>query len=211
MNPSRAAADPEPSLTAAGVAFGAPGMPPRWTSSSKEGVGTAYNTASRLWFTLSHGIVNEIYFPCIDQPNTRDVQLLVTDGETFVHEERRDFQHETTYPEKGALAYHIVNRAPDNRYEIRKTVISDPYLPVLLIDHQLVIHDPALLGKLRLFLLLAPHLHGHGSGNHAQILDLAGQPVLHACRDHPPPFDGVDIPQCPGWKCRSYWRNRHGR
>ena len=44
-------------------AFGHPGIAPRWTSSSKEGVGTAYNTASRTWFTLSHGILNEVYFP----------------------------------------------------------------------------------------------------------------------------------------------------
>ncbi len=44
------------------VAFGAPGIPPRWTSSAKEGIGTAYHTSCRLWFTLSHGIVNE--FTC---------------------------------------------------------------------------------------------------------------------------------------------------
>ena len=165
------------------VAPGAPGMEARWTSSSKDGIGTAYNSASRLWFTLSHGIVNEIYYPCIDQPNTRDLQLLVTDGETFFHEERRDLEHSLTYPEKGALAYQLVNRDPAGRYEIRKTVISDPYLPVLLIDHELVIHDPALHGKLRLYLLLAPHLKGKGGGNSAHIMDLSGSPVLHAWRE----------------------------
>ena len=45
------------------VAFGAPGIEPRWTSSAKEGLGTAYHTSCRVWFTLSHGIVNEIYYP----------------------------------------------------------------------------------------------------------------------------------------------------
>src|ERR1017187_2405519 len=49
------------------VAFGAPGIEPRWTSSAKEGLGTAYHTSCRLWFTLSHGIVNEIYYPHVDQ------------------------------------------------------------------------------------------------------------------------------------------------
>ena len=63
-------------------AFGRPGMPPKWTSSSKEGVGTAYSTSSRVWFTISHGILNEIYFPTIDHPQTRDMQFLITDGET---------------------------------------------------------------------------------------------------------------------------------
>ncbi len=166
-----------------GTAFGAPGMPARWTSSSKEGVGTAYHTASRLWFTLSHGVVNEIYYPTIDQPNTRDIQLLITDGESFVHEERRDLNHVITYPEKGVLAYDVVNSAPDGRYEIHKTIISGPYLPVLLIEHQLVVHDDSLRGKLRLYLLIAPHLKGKGNGNNADVIDLAGNPVLHAWRD----------------------------
>lgn len=40
-----------------GEAFDRPGIPPKWTSSPKEGVGTAYSTSSRVWFTLSHGIL----------------------------------------------------------------------------------------------------------------------------------------------------------
>jgi Glucodextranase, domain N len=68
------------------MAFGTPGIEPRWTSSAKEGVGTAYHTSCRLWFTISHGIVNEIYYPRVDQPNTRDFQFLISDGETFCHE-----------------------------------------------------------------------------------------------------------------------------
>jgi hypothetical protein len=49
------------SLSENSVAFGAPGIEPRWTSSAKEGLGTAYHTSCRVWFTLSHGIVNEIH------------------------------------------------------------------------------------------------------------------------------------------------------
>src|SRR5438874_7460047 len=82
------------------VAFGAPGIEPRWTSSAKEGVGTAYHTSCRLWFTLSHGIVNEIYYPCVDQPHTRDFEFLISDGETFCHEEKRDLNHLVEYPER---------------------------------------------------------------------------------------------------------------
>lgn len=64
-------------------AFGSPGIPPKWTSSSKEGVGTAYSTSSLVWFTLSHGILNEIYYPTIDRPQIRDLEFLITDGESF--------------------------------------------------------------------------------------------------------------------------------
>jgi hypothetical protein len=45
---------------------GWPGIPARWTSSAKSGVGTALGTGSRVWFTLSHGILNEIYYPRVD-------------------------------------------------------------------------------------------------------------------------------------------------
>ncbi|HST76928.1 MAG TPA: hypothetical protein VLN58_00410, partial [Verrucomicrobiae bacterium] len=51
----------EPSLPQ-GSAPGHPGIPPTWSSSSKDGVGTAYATSSRVWFTLAHGIVTEIYY-----------------------------------------------------------------------------------------------------------------------------------------------------
>jgi hypothetical protein len=40
------------------IVFGAPGIEPRWTSSAKDGI----------WFMLSHGIVNEIYFSTVDTP-----------------------------------------------------------------------------------------------------------------------------------------------
>ena len=46
---------------------GWPGIPPRWTSSAKSGVGTALNLHSRVWFTTSHGILNEVYYPRVDQ------------------------------------------------------------------------------------------------------------------------------------------------
>src|SRR5882724_11728875 len=97
------------------IAFGAPGIEPRWTSSAKDGIGTAYHSSSRLWFTLSHGIVNEIYFPYADTPNTRDLQFLITDGETFCHEEKRDLVHKIEYPEKSTLYYRLTNSDPEGR------------------------------------------------------------------------------------------------
>ena len=38
-------------------AFGAPGIPPRWTRGAKEAVGTAYSTSRQVWFTVSGGIL----------------------------------------------------------------------------------------------------------------------------------------------------------
>lgn len=166
-----------------GPAFGAPGMEPRWTASTKEGVGTAYHTGCRLWFTLSHGIVNEIYYPHVDTPNTRDLQYLVTDGETFCHEERRDLVHEIEYPEKGVLLYRLTNSDREGRYRIVKEIATDPHSSVLLQHTRLEIFDESLRGRLKLFVLIAPHMQKTGWGNSAAVCDLAGRGVLRAWRD----------------------------
>src|SRR5919201_6379284 len=70
-------------------ASGGPGSAPTWARGDKDAVGTAYSTSSRVWFTLSQGILNEVYYPTIDRPQLRDLQFLVTDGETFFHDERQ--------------------------------------------------------------------------------------------------------------------------
>jgi glucoamylase len=89
-------------------AWGAPGIEPRWTRSDKDGVGTAYSALSRVWFTVSKGIPNEVYYPTIDRPQVRDLQYLITDGATFFNDERRlDNRHECLAPH--ALGYRITN------------------------------------------------------------------------------------------------------
>src|ERR1051325_5121219 len=146
-------------------AFGAPGIEPRWTSSAKEGVGTAYHTSCRLWFTLSHGIINEIYYPRVDQPNTRDFQFLITDGETFCHEEKRDFEHQIDYPERDCLFYRLTNSERGGRYRIVKDVLTDPHRSVVLIQTRIEVQDKSLQGRLRVYALLAPHIARFGAGN----------------------------------------------
>ncbi len=164
-------------------AFGAPGIEPRWTSSAKDGVGTAYHSASCIWFTLSHGIVNEIYFPYVDSPHTRDLQLLITDGESFCHEERRDLLHQIEYPEQNALLYRLTNSDREGRYRLVKEIVVDPHSPVLLIHTRLEILDPKLRGKLRLYALLAPHLKGTGKNNSARWCELNGRKLFDAHRE----------------------------
>jgi glucoamylase len=160
-------------------AFGRPGIPPRWTSSSKGGVGTAYSTSSRVWFTISHGILNEIYFPTIDHPQTRDMQFLITDGESFFHEERRDLNNEIECIEADALGYRVTTSDSDHRYRLVKEIISDPHQSCVLIKARLE-GDPEFLKKLRIYALLAPHLEVGGYGNSARRFETVGQNVLIA-------------------------------
>jgi len=154
-----------------GEAFGAPGLEPHWTSSVKDAIGTAYSASSRLWFTCSHGILNEIYHPTIDKPQVRDMEFLVTDGETFVHEEKRDLLSTFEYIDPEAQGVRYVNSDPDGRYALTKEIICDPHHSVLL-THVRLEGDKDLLPKLKVYALLAPHLDGGGAGNSARALDV---------------------------------------
>ncbi len=163
-------------------AFGAPGIEPRWTSSAKEGLGTAYHTSCRVWFTISHGIINEIYYPTVDQPNTRDFQLLISDGETFCHEEKRDLDHRIEYPERDCVLYRLINSEPNGRYRLIKHILTDPHRSVVLMHTKLEVSDESLRGKLRLYALLAPHLARQGAGNSGWCSEIGGHNLLQAVR-----------------------------
>ncbi len=162
-----------------GAAFGAPGLEPRWTSSKKDAVSTAYSASSRVWFTLSHGTLNEIYFPTIDRPQMRDMELLFTDGETFFHEEKRDFTYDFHYIHRDAPAVRVTGSDPQKRYTVTKEFIADPHHSVVLMNVKIT-GDEAVLGRLKCYALLAPHLNGGGAGNSARSVQVAGRRVVLA-------------------------------
>ena len=160
-----------------GAAFGAPGVEPRWTSSKKDTVATAYAASSRVWFTVSHGTLNEIYFPTIDRPQTRDMELLFSDGESFFVEEKRDICYEFSYMDANAPAVRVVGEAPRKKFKVTKEFISDPHHPVVMM-HVKIEGDDAVLKKLKCYALLAPHLNGGGAGNNARSIEVAGSRAI---------------------------------
>src|ERR1700733_11991966 len=165
-----------------GEAFGAPGMGPRWTSSVKDAVVTAYAASSRIWFTCSHGIVNEVYHPTIDRAQVRDMEFMVTDGETFAHEEKRDLVTTFEYLHPEALGVRYINRDPEGRYSLTKEIICDPHHSVILQRVKLEGHEE-LLPRLKVYALLAPHLDGGGAGNTARAVDRAGHKAVLAWKN----------------------------
>jgi glucoamylase len=168
-------------MTGFSDAPGRPGSEPRWTSSAKSGVGTSLNPASRIWFTISHGIFNEIYYPRLDLACTRDMGLIVTDGSDYFSEEKRHASSAVSYLSEGVPAYRIVNTCRHGRYRIEKEIVAAPVREAVL---QQTLFTP-LRGSLEDYLahvLLSPHLGNRGSGNTAWIGDYKGVPMLFAQR-----------------------------
>ncbi len=179
------------------TAPGSPGIPARWTSSAKSGVGTSFNKSSEVSFTLSHGIVNEVYFPREDSAWIRDMGLIVTDGKEFFSEEKRDTEHEVKTVGDGVPAYILTNTCEDKRYRITKEIITDTRRDTLL---QRVTFE-ALKGKVgdyHLCVLLAPHIDNKGAENDAWLGDFKGIPMLYAQRNN----------RCIALACSVPWKRR---
>lgn len=164
---------------------GYPGISPRWTSSAKIGVGTAMSPDSTVWFTISHGIINEVYYPRLDVANIRDLGLLITDGKDFFSEEKRDAEHEYELLEDGVPAYRVTNTCLDKRYQIKKLIYCDPRKNVLLQEIEFIPFEGN-LEDYHLYALLAPHILNAGWHNSCKVGDFKGHPMLYARGEHTP-------------------------
>jgi glucoamylase len=169
------------STTTDSNAPGWPGIPPRWTSSAKSGVGTALSGESRVWFTLSHGILNEVYYPRVDHACIRDLGFIVTDGSSFFSEERRHTTSQAHLLAPGVPAYRLVNTCVQGRYRIEKDVLADPHREVVLQRVRFTALKPG--SDYHLYALLAPHLGNAGAHNTAWVGDYKGIPMLLAEHD----------------------------
>lgn len=166
-------------MTFNNFAPGWPGSPARWTSSAKSAVGTALQPQSRVWFTISHGILNEIYYPRIDQACTRDLGLLIADGRGFFSEEKRDAYSTIRAIVDGVPAFRISSTCKQGRYQIDKLVLADPQRDVVLQEIKVQALSGE-LGALQLYAILAPHLVNKGAGNTAWSGDYKGVRMLFA-------------------------------
>ena len=161
------------------AAPGGPGIDARWTSSAKNGIGTALSRHSRVWFTLSHGVLNEIYYPRVDSACTRDFGFVVTGKDGYFSEEKRDCDNKTETVAPGIPAFSITNTARDGLYRIEKHIVTDPARACVLQR----ISFTAFKGDVtdyRVTALLAPHLVNAGQLNSAWIGEFEDKPVLFA-------------------------------
>ncbi len=141
---------------------------------------------SHVWFTISHGIVNEVYFDRVDRANTRHLGLIITDGgpagdARFVSREWRDTWSEVALIAPGIPGYRLVNRCKRDHYRITKTIITDPERSVLV---QRIRFEPLVggLDDYRIFAVLAPHIGNQGRRNTSWTGQYKGVPMLFGCR-----------------------------
>ena len=140
-------------------AFGRPGAIPRWQHADKDGLGSGFSAANRVWFTLWRGALTEVYYPHVDRAQLRDLQLVVTDGKSFVHCELSDFKQSVTRLSETSQAYSVSGAVPNSGYRIEKEVICDPDLPCILQRYRLI---SSATSPLRCYIVCNPHLEDQG-------------------------------------------------
>ncbi|HRQ11210.1 MAG TPA: glycoside hydrolase family 15 protein [Trueperaceae bacterium] len=133
---------------------GQPGIAPTWSSSAKDLVTTSLGPA-RLWATLGHGIVNEVYYPTTGRPQIRDLGFIVAKPGAWF-EVKRVNRYTLTLPEPYVPLPTVVHEGDD--YRLTLEVLCDPLRETLLVRYALEGAD------FRLYPLLAPHL-GPKSGD----------------------------------------------
>lgn len=158
---------------------GAPGLAPTWTSSAKDAVGTALGS-SRVWFTIGHGILNEVYWPRIDQPRIRDLGFIVADDAGFWSEVKRDAEGSLSQPDGGAPALTVIHHHA--AYELRLRYCVDDRRDAVVVEATLEDRRPPLAQSdpLRLYVLLAPHLDRRPFRDTAWIDSYKGRSMLFA-------------------------------
>jgi glucoamylase len=160
-------------------AKGKPGAKPRWTSGAKTLVGTAASSRSRIWYTIGNGILNEIYFPDVDQANTRSVRFLVADASGFFSDEEWDATHNVQWLETGIPSCKIETRCKLGKYTIEKEIVTDPVRDTLMMR----VHFRPSVPELRLYLFVDVHMGDRGADNSAWAGTYKGEKLLIASRD----------------------------
>jgi len=138
---------------------GAPGLAPTWTSSAKDLVTTALGP-SRVWVTLGHGIVNEVYYPTTGQPQIRDLGFIVRTP-TGWWEVKRVARYRLETPSPTVPLPSITHEGEG--YRLSLEVVPDPAREVVLIRYRLEGEGAVL------YPLLAPHLGANGADNDAWL------------------------------------------
>ena len=141
------------------LAPGAPGTAPTWASSDKDFVTTSLGPG-RVWATLGHGVLNEVYWPSTGEPQLRDLTFyLIGDGGRWV-DLKRERRYGLSTPAPYLPLPTVVHTGKD--YALTLEVVPDPLRDALLIRYELY-------GPYRLAMIAAPHLDTSGTGNVAWV------------------------------------------
>ncbi|HET9896188.1 MAG TPA: glycoside hydrolase family 15 protein [Streptosporangiaceae bacterium] len=151
-----------PRALAAGVAPGAPGGDATWNESNLQAFADSPGSASKVWYTLGNGELENVFYPQADTPDTFGLQYIVSDGSTFTNTETANTAHAISLADPTSLIWQQVNTATNGDFTITKTYIADPSRSVVLIS---TTFTNTSTHPLSLYADYLPQLNNDGMGN----------------------------------------------
>ena len=153
-------------VAAQDLAPGGPGKDAHWATAAKQGVGTSASAKSKVWFTLTQGVLTEVYYPDVTVANVHLLQFVVVDPKTKkVETEQDDAIHQIKVTRPDSLTFQQINTAKSGAWKITKTYVTDPENDTVLID---VKFEPKNEG-LNLYVYFDPSLGNSGMGDEGMM------------------------------------------
>ncbi|GGP61467.1 glucan 1,4-alpha-glucosidase [Shewanella saliphila] len=165
------------------VAPGAPGTEPTWAFSGKTGIGTSYepyingqyqdqatNPVSKVWFSVAQGILTETMFGLIHNAQLKELQFIIS-GNGFVDTEKDNTISTIEYldtDEQGrplSLAYKIINKDVEGKYQIEKHIFTDPDRNSLMMNVTFTAFEAGITPHL----YVNPHIDNSGANDIAFV------------------------------------------
>ena len=146
----------------AATAPGEPGANATWNESNVTGFADSLGSASKVWYTLGDGELENVFYPETDTPDTFGLQYIVTNGSSFASTETANTTHSISLVDPTSLVWQQVNTASNGDFTITKTYIADPSRSVILIQ---TTFDNLSSSPLQLYADYLPQLNNDGMGN----------------------------------------------
>ena len=117
--------------------------------------------AGHVWATVGQGIVNEVYWPTVGEPQIRDLGFIVA-GDNWWHEVKQVASYQVQIADPAVPLASIIHTGPaDHPYQLTLEVVPDSERDVVLVTYALTGADA------RVYALLASHLQQHPADNAA--------------------------------------------
>ncbi|MCE9687184.1 glycoside hydrolase family 15 protein [Shewanella sp. AS16] len=166
------------------LAPGAPGLAPTWAFAGKTGIGTSYeayadghyqdtqaNPVSRVWFSLAQGIVTETMFGLIHNAQLKELQFVIQ-GKDFVDTEKDntiissiEYLQQDDAGRPQSLAYKIINKDIEGKYQIEKHIFTDPDRNSLMMRVTFTAFEDGITP----YLYVNPHIDNSGANDIASV------------------------------------------
>lgn len=147
-----------------GEAFGSPGLQANWASAKNVHVGTFLekneSPLSPVWFTTAKGMLTEVFYPTIDTAQIKDSQFIVSDGKSFMVEEK-NLKHDVEV--LSASMVKIGNYDRKGRFEIHHTFFTLGDSATIVDEVEVKVNQDGL----NFYLLTNPHISNTGSNDRA--------------------------------------------